>query len=221
MIYFTQDYIDFFTELNKNNQREWFHANKKRYEKSVKIPFATFINDLISAVSDLEEPIPMEAKDAIFRINRDIRFSADKSPYKDHMAAIVSPYGKKDHTHPGIYIQANHIDVRLYSGCHSLDKNQLQQLREYIAEKPDEFESLISDAKFVKTFGEIRGEKNKRIPKELIEAAEKQPLIYNKSFYFFKSSSPEILLKKNLIKDLMDSYSVSRSLRLFLNEGIG
>ena len=105
MHFFEQDFIDFFKELQQNNHRDWFHSQKKRYENSVKQPFLIFVQEIINQMQDMDQAITMEAKEAMFRINRDIRFSKDKSPYKTHMAAIISAGGKKDMTTPGMYLQ--------------------------------------------------------------------------------------------------------------------
>ena len=124
-------------------------------------------------------------KDAIFRINRDVRFSKDKSPYKIHMAALISPGGKKDKTTPAMYVQANHKDLRIYSGIHELDREQLYNIRKHISGNLTEFNRLISNKKFHEIFGEIHGEQNKRIDPEFQDSFKKQPLIANKSFYYF------------------------------------
>ena len=218
MKYFTQDYITFFKELEKNNNRDWFQANKKRYEASVKEPFQAFVEALISSLSKIHNNLTMTPKEAIFRINRDIRFSKDKSPYKTHMAAIISEHGKKNHTRPGMYIQANHADLRVYSGVHAMDKDQLHNVRSHIAGNLKQFDKLINAAAFKKTFGEVLGEKNKRIPPEFNEAFEKQPLIANKSLYYFFKLPPKTLLSDTLIKQVVDGYKVGLPLSRFLDE---
>ena len=221
MQYFTQEYLDFFQELEENNVREWFHANKKRYEKSVKEPFKAFVADLINKMREEDPDIQIEPKQAIFRINRDVRFSKDKAPYKIHMSAAVSRGGRKDPTTPGLYIQVNHVDTRIYSGCYAMEKEDLYNMRAYISENNSEFEKVINAKDFVNTFGEVLGEKNKRLPKEFQEAAEKQPLIFNKSFYFFKKFKPEVILKDNLMGTVMKTYAASEPVRGFLMDALG
>jgi len=100
---FTETYIQFFQDLANNNVREWFHANKKTYETAVKKPFYKFVEQLIEEIRLVNPDILITPKDAIFRINRDIRFSKDKSPYKLNMSAAISKYGKKGNTCPGLY----------------------------------------------------------------------------------------------------------------------
>ena len=86
MSFFTSDYLAFFKELAANNHKEWFDANRKRYETSVKEPFKAFTQHLIDELAKKEPAFKeLKASDCIFRINRDIRFSKDKRPYKTHL----------------------------------------------------------------------------------------------------------------------------------------
>ena len=215
MAYFDKDFIDFFTELERNNNKNWFDENRKRYEKSIKKPFTDFVQKMIERMQEIDSSILVQPKDCMFRINRDIRFSKDKTPYKTNVSAIISKGGKKDKTSPGIYFELSPRDVRIYSGAHMLDKEQLHNLRQEIAYNMDEFKKLISDKKFVSTFGEIHGEKNKRLDKDLMESAEQQPLIFNKSFYYFKKFDPKTALKDDLDSILIDTYKIALPLNAF------
>ena len=219
MTHFSKDFLDFFKELEKNNNKEWFDENRKRYEKSVKVPFKNFVQEMIDRLNEFE-PIAITPAEASFRINRDIRFSADKTPYKTQMSAIISAGGKKDKTTPGIYVELSPKDVRVYSGAHMLDKDQLSNVRHYIAEHLKEFEKLISDKEFKARFGEILGEKNKRLPKELEEAAVAQPLIFNKSFYYFTKLKPSVILEPDLVDQLIDHYKVTFGLKDFFTKAL-
>ncbi|MCB0482557.1 MAG: DUF2461 domain-containing protein [Flavobacteriales bacterium] len=218
--YFTEDYLEFFKELAKNNHKEWFDLNRKRYEKSVKAPFQSFISDLILMLKKEDLEIEVEPKDAIFRINKDIRFSKDKTPYKLSCSAIVSPGGKKNKEVPGIYIEAGPEDFRIYGGVYMLSPSNLNDLRFHIAANSEEFNKLISDPKFKKQYGEIQGDKNKRIPTDLVEAGEKQPLIYNKSFYFFVKLPAETILSSQLLSTVLDYYQTGKPLGLFIRKAI-
>lgn len=221
MIYFDADYITFFSGLEANNTKEWFDANKKTYENKVKKPFAAFIEELIAAYNSLGYNIPMTAKDAVMRINRDVRFSNDKSPYKMHMSAMVSPHGKKDTTKPGMYIEANHKHLRLYTGSHMLEKQDLYNVRKHIADNIDEFNKLTTNKAFKEVFGEILGEKNKVIMPEFKDAADKQPLIYNKSFYYFANFEPKTLLQDALVDKLITAFKVAAPVNAFFEEALG
>jgi len=218
MAYFTKDFLKFIKDLSKNNNRDWFNANKSRYIEHVKEPFEAFIQVMIDEMQKLDRNVLITPRDAIFRIYRDTRFSKDKTPYKTHISAIVSRGGRKNKSSPGIYIQFSAEDARIYSGAYELDKNALQNVREGITSNLKEFNSLINDRKFKNKFGEILGEKNKRIPKEFQEIAEVQPLIANKQFYFFAKFDPEIVLDPKLTKIMIDHYKIAQPLGNFLWE---
>jgi uncharacterized protein (TIGR02453 family) len=220
MSYFNQDFLDFFKELAKNNNRDWFNKNKQRYELSVKKPFEEFTEEMIHRIGGEEDEIRITPKEAIFRIYRDVRFSKDKAPYKTHASAVISPKGRKDFSVPGWYIQLSAEDARFYSGMHVMEKDQLQKFREYLAANPDEFESLLKEKDFKKYFGKIYGEQHKRLPKEFKEVAEKQPLIANKQFYYFAKFEPEKILSRTFTDLLMKCYYASRNMNNFIKDGL-
>lgn len=139
MAHFTKEYSVFFKDLEANNIKKWFDDNRRRYEKSVKEPFKEFTLTLITVLQKLYPGINLNDKYSILRINRDIRFGADKTPYKTHMGVMILPLGKDDKTKPGLFVQANHEDIRAYSGAHLLEKDQLQAIRNHIKNNLKEF----------------------------------------------------------------------------------
>lgn len=222
MAYFTEDYLQFFKDLAANNNRDWFHANKKRYEQSVKNPFSEFVQAVIDKTSAIDKRFDIETKKAIFRINRDIRFSKDKTPYKLNCSAVIAPGGRKEGIGiPGLYLEAGPEHFRIYSGIYMPEKDVLYQIREYIINHSEQLNKLISDEEFVAKFGEIRGDKNKVLPKEFKEAAQTQPLLFNKQFYFFASLEPETVLRDDLMEIVMDHFHASEPMRQFLTKARG
>ena len=166
MGYFDKDFIDFFSELKTNNNREWFAKKKLRYENSVKRPFEYFIQDMIYRIHEDDETLMVTPKECIFRIYRDIRFSKDKTPYKTFASAVIGNGGRKNYTDPGVYLELSSENLRLYSGIYQLSKQQLIKIRDFIASNLDKFNNLLKDKNFKKYFITIRGEQNKKIPKE-------------------------------------------------------
>lgn len=220
MSLFSQDFLDFFIELSRNNHKDWFDANRKRYENSVKKPFYAFTDALIDEMKKIDKSITMTSKDAVFRINKDVRFSKDKSPYKLHMAAAVSNSHKKDFQNPGIYFQFSPESIMIASGIYEPDKVNLERIRHHIASNLKKFDKLLKEKDFVKYFnGEIQGEKNKIVPKELKEAAEKQPYIYNKQFYYMAEyQEPNKIMDKKITSFILAHYKASRHMSQFLKE---
>ena len=222
MAYFNQDFLDFFKELAANNHKDWFHENKKRYERSVKDPFNTFIQDIIDRTAKIDKQFEGKAKDAVFRIYKDVRFSKDKTPYKLQCSALIAPGGRKlGMDRPGMYLELGPEHFRFYSGLYMPEKEVLYKVRDYISKNADELNALLASKEFVKTFGELRGEKNKVLPKEFKEAAENQPLIYNKQFYFFASLPPETILQENFADVVMKHFEASEPMRNYLTKARG
>lgn len=217
MVYFDADYLKFLRELPANNNRDWFNDNKSRFKTHVESPFHDFVNELINKVSPIMKGLEeIDSKHCVFRIYRDVRFSKDKSPYKSHMSALITPSGRKGMSDPGLYLESSGEHLRLYSGAYQLDKESLERVRTAIMQNEKQFAKLIANKNFVDTFGEIQGEKNKRIPKEFREAAEDQPLLFNKNFYFFREWPAEKILEDSVVQDLITTYKVAKPVNEFL-----
>lgn len=216
MTYFTEEFNNFFKGLAKNNRKEWFHENKKTYDKEVKKAFAKFLTHLIEQIRERFDPeLYLEVKNAVFRINRDIRFSKDKTPYKLQVSAVVSRGGRKNMQIPGLYIQFGVGEIWIGGGLHSVDKENLEAVRRKIAADPAEFRKLLSDKAFSNIYGEIKGEKNKRVPKEFREACESEPLIANKQFYFMATYDDESILKReDLLEWVLEHYEAGIAMKI-------
>lgn len=219
MAFFNQDFLDFFIELAPNNNKDWFDVNRKRYEENVREPFKEFVAHLIQRIAeDDKEFAELEPKDCIFIINRDIRFSKDKTPYKMMVSAVVAPKGKKSKAINGVYFELGPEHVRVYGGVYEIDKEDLLTVREGISENPGKFKKLYSDDAFVSMYGELQGDKNKIIPKHLKEAAEKEPLIYNKQWYFYTEFEPETVLSEDLDDVILNCFEVGKPIEKFFND---
>ncbi|MDX1943168.1 MAG: DUF2461 domain-containing protein [Saprospiraceae bacterium] len=216
----TQQSLDFLKDLSKNNNREWFEANKKRYEKDLKKPVEEVIGKIIQEIQKIDPAVAITPKKAIFRIYRDIRFSKDKSPYKTHVGAVVSPGGTQLKEYPGIYIHVESGSLMIGGGAYFLETQPLYQLRQYIVHHIDEFNSLISEPNFKAKYGELKGEKNKKLPLEFQEVAEKQPLLYNKQFYFMAELDPKNAIREDFVDFVMEHYRASKPFNDFLIEAL-
>ncbi len=161
---FSEDFIDFFKELSKNNNKEWFDLNRKRYETFVKTPFHSFVERIIEKMQADDPEIKITPKESIFRINRDIRFSMDKTPYKTHVSALISRTGKRDKDFPGFYFSIDTENITIYGGAHSLEKDHLYNIRKYISEDLNTFSKLLADPIFKKKYGFIHGDTNASLP---------------------------------------------------------
>lgn len=220
MKYFSPDYVKFFKELAANNNRDWFEANRKRYETNVKEPFQVFIQALLDKVYKDDDSINIEPKEAIFRINRDVRFSANKSPYKLHMSAVIAKGGRKDMINPGYYLEFSGEQIGFYSGIYMPDTKQLYRVRNYLIEHESEFKKLLKAKAFVSEFGELQGDKSKVIPKEFKEKAADMPLLYNKQFMMIHTWPAGNIAKEDLMEKIWTAYKAAKPMAYFLSEAM-
>ena len=183
MTHFSSGYIEFFSQLKENNNKEWFDENRKWYELIVREPFKALIDELLPTIKDLDGGIDMESKDALFRVNRDLRFSNNREPYKTHMAAGFSRGGKKS-PYAGFYLQIGLQHIVIGGGLPFIEKDILRKVRIEIGYSQEEFHEIINDEEFKSYYGFVHGENDKRLPKSFIGVYDESPLIANKQFYY-------------------------------------
>ncbi len=220
MKYFNKNFGDFFVQLAANNNKEWFHAHKKDYETFVKVPFENFVSQLIKEISKHEDLGTIQAKQCIGRINKDIRFSKDKSPYNLHLNAFITPFGSKDKSFPGLFIRFSSDMVGIMGGCYRPSREQIYAIRKHITENLAVFENLHSNRTFFEKFDHLKGEALKRIPVELNEVSKLEKLVLNKQWYFVAERESELLLGENLIEEFMEYYFAAKPLNDFFKQAI-
>lgn len=220
MKYLTSDFLDFYKDLAANNNRDWFQANKKRYETSVKKPFELFVAAVIQELAKTDKSMAVSPSDCIFRINRDVRFSKDKTPYKLHSSAVVSASGKKGVADIGIYFELGPERMAIGGGCYQPDKEQLERIREAIAKNPKGLMKAVNDAKFKKAWGEMQGEKNKILAPEFKAVAEDCPLIFNKQFFYWVELDSSIITSGKLMDTLLKYREAATPVKDFLEKAL-
>lgn len=164
MDYKVEQILRFLKDLSKNNNREWFSENKSRYDE-VKALFYTIVEDLILEISSFDESVKhLQVKDCTYRIYRDIRFSEDKTPYKQHMGAYINARGKKS-LHGGYYLHLEPGNCFLAGGAYCLPSKVLYRIREDIVDQIDEFRTIVESDSFKQYFKEIGETRLKTMPK--------------------------------------------------------
>jgi uncharacterized protein (TIGR02453 family) len=160
--HFTPELFKFLKDLRDNNDRDWFAANKHRYESAVRDPFLRFIADfgpLLHSISPAFSADPKPAGGSLFRIHRDVRFSRDKSPYKTHAAArfphVAS--GKEAHA-PGFYLHLEPGSCFAAAGVWHPDSRTLTRIRTAILKRGDEWVRACRKV-------EVEGDRLSRPPK--------------------------------------------------------
>ena len=159
-----KEILEFLRDLENNNNREWFNSNKERYQKVLKTWYA-FCESLIKEIGRFDEDIaPLTIKDCTYRIYRDTRFSADKTPYKIHFGGYINAKGKKS-DHCGYYVHLQPDGSMLAGGSLCLPSNILKAVRQSIYDNIEEFVAIVEDPEFKKYFPVIGEDFLKTAPK--------------------------------------------------------
>lgn len=143
--YFSKESLKFIADLKKHNDREWFKANKDRYEEEVRQPFLDFISDAgpqLKKISPYIVADPRPVGGSLFRIHRDVRFSKDKSPYKTHAGAHFRANAGKDVHSPGYYLHIEPSGCFIAGGMWMPDSKGLRMIRDGIADNPDHWRKI-------------------------------------------------------------------------------
>ena len=155
----TKESLQFLDDLKKNNNRDWFQDNKKRYE-IFKKDYHQLVSDFLDVMKPLDPSLELlEVKNCTFRINRDIRFSKDKSPYKAHLGVWLSS-GAKGLNRSGYYIHIEKGASFIAGGFYSPEAEDLKKVRKEIAFFHDDLEAIVADKNFKKEFGSLDVDEN-------------------------------------------------------------
>ena len=164
----TTEALHFLDDLIANNNTEWMHENKKRYE-NYKKDYHHFIASLLAVMKPLDKSLEsLEVKNCTFRINRDIRFSKDKSPYKTNMGVWMSQ-NKNRKNSPGYYIHYEKGNCFIAGGVWCPEPEELKLIRKEIAFFHEDLEAILNDKQFKKEFDQLDREENnvlKKAPKD-------------------------------------------------------
>lgn len=211
--------LDFLDSLKDNNNRDWFIKNKPAYIDA-KENFESFVQDIINNIVDFEPILKgLEVKSCVYRINRDIRFSNDKSPYKSHLGAFIVRGGKKNgDKFAGYYVHIEPEKSIIAGGAYMPPAPWLSAIREKIDEEPDEFIKIINSKDFVKYFGKIEGEKLKKAPKGYPSDHPNIELLKFKSYLIVNEVNDGFVLSQNYFDHVLKVLKAMKPFNDFLNE---
>lgn len=191
--------LEFLKALQQNNNREWFHANRPQYDDSRK-EFEDFCQKLLHKLTEIQQDLQnTRVKDCLLRINRDIRFSNDKSPYKRYFGAGICPGGKNSGK-VDFYLQIQpHGESFIGGGMWEPTSSQLADFRQEIDYNPNALKSIIYSEKFKNYFNQIWGEKLKKMPKGYSEDHPDIELLKYKQMFFYRKFSDKEVQSENFI----------------------
>jgi uncharacterized protein (TIGR02453 family) len=164
--HFTPALFDFLRQLKKNNNRDWFQKHKARYESDVRHPALRFISDVGPGLKKISPHLvadPRPVGGSLFRINRDIRFAADKSPYKPNVGMSFGHDQGREAAAPGLYLHLEPGESFAGGGIHMADNPTLNKVRDAIVADPNGWKRIVGGAQFAPLFTNM-GEALKRAP---------------------------------------------------------
>ena len=216
----TLDALQFISDLKKNNNTEWMHANKGRYE-NYKKTYHNFVSSILQEMKLLDPSLALlEVKNCTFRINRDIRFSKDKTPYKTHISVWLST-NKNIKNAPGYYLHLDDEASFLAGGMYCPEPSELKKIRKEIAFFHDDLTAIITDKNFVSEFKILSQEDIlKRPPKDFDATHQAIELLKLKSFTASKEIKKQDCLDKNFAKIIAKKLIILLPLNTFLNRAI-
>jgi len=212
--------LSFISDLKKNNHKEWFHANRKRYDEA-RGEFLGFVESLISEIQAFDPAIgALEPKSTIFRINRDIRFSNDKSPYKTNFGTFIVPGGKKS-GNAGYYFHIEPGGSFAGGGVYHPMPDILKKIRNEIFENGEEFKEIIRGKEFYNYFGELYDDRLKTAPKGFPKDFKHIDLLKYKSFIVSRSYDDDTVTGDRLVEETMNNFRMMYPLNKFINFALG
>jgi uncharacterized protein (TIGR02453 family) len=211
--------LRFLSELNENNNKEWFNANRALYEECRdKMLFYTEI--FINEIRKFDDTLPaLNPKDCLFRIFRDIRFSNDKRPYKTNMGSFIAKGGHKC-TCAGYYFHIEPGECFASGGIYLPPSEQLKAIRRGIFENPEEFIGLTENKNFRKIFTEFYGEKLKTAPQGFPKDFKYMRLLLPKSYAYGHQLDDATVAGDKYIETVVDIFKNVSKVNQFLNEAI-
>ncbi|HQS34737.1 MAG TPA: DUF2461 domain-containing protein [Sediminibacterium sp.] len=215
--------LQFLTKLKKNNSREWFNEHRNDYDAS-KENFIELVNQILEQVNNFDQDLSLLTyKECIFRINRDVRFSKNKDPYKTNMAAYFVKGGKKSwlagyyfHCEPG---GKSFIGGGLYGG----EPDQIKKVRQEIDYNWEDFKAILNNKKFKKTFGDLSRQEGMSLVREPKGYDKDNPAIDYiklKNFIVSVPVTDEELTEKQLVKKIINCFATMQPLLQFLNRAM-
>lgn len=210
-----QGILDFLRDLGAHNSRVWFEANRPRYER-VRETFLTLVGDLIDRFDTVDDLGGVTVKECVFRINRDVRFAKDKSPYKTAMSAVLGRGGRKS----GVRSYYFHVEAEggsfLAGGLYDPSPADLGKMRQALAEDSRPFKKILRAPDFVRMFGALGGDSLKIAPQGYPKDHPDIELLRMKQFLVSHRLGDELFISEDLVPRTLAVFKAMKPFLLYL-----
>jgi uncharacterized protein (TIGR02453 family) len=205
--------------------REWFNANKATYEAELKEPMLAIIRKVTDAMLDFAPDHVRPAEKSFFRIYRDTRFSNDKKPYKEHVAAWWTHSGLGKTSGAGFYFHIAPKEITIAAGAYMPEKEQLAAIRHWLVDNHAEFRKLLNKPAVKKAFREFEGTPLSRTPKGFPAGVDGQPhpsddLIRCRQWGIAATLPVEAALSPTLVAEIVRHFKLAAPIVAALNTPI-
>jgi len=209
--------LQFLRELEQNNNRPWFQENKARYE-TLREGYADIVAELINRISLFDPSVAgLEAKDCLFRIYRDVRFSPNKLPYKNHFGAYISKQGGRKSLYGGYYFHLEPGNCLFSGGLWMPEPKLLKKLRQDIYDHIEEFAAIIEAPAFKTLYPELEGDSLKRIPADFPADFKYEWILRHKDFCVSAIKPERFFTQNDWIEQAADCFEKLLPFNRFLN----
>lgn len=211
---FPPEAVQFFRGLTRHNNRDWFQPRKAIFEEKVKQPMRELVGAVNRAMTTFAPEFATDPDRAIYRIYRDTRFSKDKTPYKDHIAASFHRRAAWIHGDTGYYFAVSHKEVAIGGGVYMPSPESLLAIRTRLAEKHEEFRRILRPRRLRNLLGELQGEQLSRVPKGFAADHPAADLLRFKQFLLYVELPPDLATTPALYGEIVKRF---RAMTPFLN----
>lgn len=207
--------FSFLEDLKENNHREWFQNNKTRYQEQYNYALQ-FADELLLRMKQIDTIETISGKKSLFRINKDVRFSKDKSPYKTNIGGALTRATK--HLRGGYYFHIEPGNCFLGGGFWAPSPEDLKHIRLQIAADPGPLQQILSSKEFIATFGQLEGEQLKSAPKGFSKDHPAIDLINYKQFLLIKKLTDEEVQSKQYLETVVSTFQAMRPFFDYMSE---
>ncbi len=197
---FSAETLRFLRGLKAHNDREWFQARKAEYESAVKAPILAFASVLSDSIATFAPDYATPPEKAVQRIYRDVRFSADKTPYRTELGILFTHRSLGKKAGSGVYVSIGAESSRVAGGLYQADTPGLYAVRQHLADHYAEFQKLLSAKPIREAFGTMTGESLKRPPRGFAPDHPAMPLLMHTQWLLDSTLQPEAIVEPGFVR---------------------
>jgi len=212
---FSPEALTFLRGLKRNNRREWFQPRKEIFETRLKAPMIQLVEAINAELLRFAPDHITDPKKAVYRIYRDTRFSADKTPYKTHVAAIFPHHGLGKQSSAGFYFHLTEKSVGIAAGSYMPGKDELRAVRTWLAENHKEFRATARRPQ--KLIGKLTGSAVTRMPKGFAADHPAEDLIRMKQWLYWVELDVKLATSPRLLPELVKRFRAAAPMIAMLN----